>query len=44
MMEVSRDELIASVPLVAELPRVDVPLRVVGVPVHVDNEDLASRT
>ncbi|HEY4519773.1 MAG TPA: hypothetical protein VJH33_01915 [Candidatus Paceibacterota bacterium] len=28
--------------LVVELPRVDVPLPVVGVPVDVDNEDLAS--
>ena len=44
MTKVSRDELVASIPLVIERPGVDVPLGVVGVPVHVDNKDLASRT
>ena len=42
ILRVSRAELVAVVPLVVELPRVDVPLA--AVPIHVDDEDLASRT
>lgn len=43
-MGVSSERAIAGVPVVVELPRVDVPLPVVGVPVHVHDAACDSRT
>ena len=41
---VSREDAIARIPVVVELPRVDVPLPIVGVPVHVHDVTSDSRT